>query len=241
MFKDKLRLLRESNKYSMDRLAEVYNKKFGGKLNKSTISRYENGLQEPIYTVVYNFAQLFQITVDEMIDDKPVVKNTPQGIYTQTKGLLIQFLKQTRKASYADISHLTGIPIERLKDIAIFNKDITDEEILKIVEVLGGTLYMAEKSFIPSDMSDPYIPKLGRILNELDYRILELYDRLDDNDKAEIRGEMKHMLKADKYTSSKGSYASVAAKGQGTVQKRITDEQHQAAFDALYDIDNNDD
>lgn len=70
---------------------------------------------------------------------------------------------------------------------------------------------------------------------------MEFYKKLDTNDKAEIRGEMKHMLRADKYTSSKGSYASVAAKGQGTVQKRITDEQHKAAFDALYDIDNNDD
>lgn len=70
---------------------------------------------------------------------------------------------------------------------------------------------------------------------------MEFYKKLDTNDKAEIRGEMKHMLRADKYTSSKDSYASVAAKGQGTVQKRITDEQHKAAFDALYDIDNNDD
>lgn len=28
-----------------------------------------------------------------------------------------------------------------------------------------------------------------------------LYDRLDTEDKAEIRGEMKHMLKADKYSA----------------------------------------
>lgn len=201
MFKDKLRELRENNGYSMDKLAEVYNKKFNGKLNKSTISRYENGLQEPIYTVVYNFAKLFQITVDEMIDKTPTVENKPSGIYAQTQGMVIQFLKQMRKASSTDIERLTGIPYSRLKEIELFWGKITDEEIEKITEVLGGTLYMAKNSFIPSDMSDPYIAKIGRTLNDLDYILLELYNKLDYNDKAEIRGEMKHMLKADKYTN----------------------------------------
>ena len=64
MFGDKLRNLRKSNGYSMDKLAELYNKKFDGKLNKSTISRYENGLQEPIFTSVKNFAELFNVTTD---------------------------------------------------------------------------------------------------------------------------------------------------------------------------------
>lgn len=64
MFGYKLRELRKRNGYSMDRLAELYNAKFDGKLNKSTISRYENGLQEPIFTVVRNFAELFSVTTD---------------------------------------------------------------------------------------------------------------------------------------------------------------------------------
>ena len=64
MFGEKLRNLRKSNGYSMDKLAELYNKKFDGKLNKSTISRYENGLQDPIFTAVKNFAELFNVTTD---------------------------------------------------------------------------------------------------------------------------------------------------------------------------------
>lgn len=32
--------------------------------------------------------------------------------------------------------------------------------------------------------------------------ITDLYNKLDDLDKAEIRGEIKHMLKADKYTAA---------------------------------------
>lgn len=48
----------------MDKLVELYNEKFSGKMNKSTLSRYENGLQEPIYTVVVNLAKLFNVSVD---------------------------------------------------------------------------------------------------------------------------------------------------------------------------------
>lgn len=68
MFSDKLKELRKSNGYSMDKLAELYNTKFDGKLNKSTISRYENNLQEPIFTTVKNFAELFNVTTDYLTD-----------------------------------------------------------------------------------------------------------------------------------------------------------------------------
>ena len=59
-----LKQLRESNNYSMDKLVELYNTRFNGKMNKSTLSRYENELQEPMYTVIVNLAQLFNVTVD---------------------------------------------------------------------------------------------------------------------------------------------------------------------------------
>ena len=69
MFGEKLRYLRHRNRYSMDKLAEIYNERFGGKLNKSTISRYENGLQEPIFTAVMHFAELFNVTMDYLSND----------------------------------------------------------------------------------------------------------------------------------------------------------------------------
>lgn len=59
-----LRQLREGNNYSMDKLVELYNDKFNGKMNKSTLSRYENELQEPMYTVIVNLAKLFNVSVD---------------------------------------------------------------------------------------------------------------------------------------------------------------------------------
>ncbi len=79
MFKDKLKELRIGKGYSMDKLVELYNEKFGGKLNKSTVSRYENGLQEPMFTVVKNFATLFNVTTDYLTD----TENTFQHLQSQ--------------------------------------------------------------------------------------------------------------------------------------------------------------
>lgn len=107
----------------MEKLAELYNAKFDGKLNKSTISRYENGLQEPIFTTVKNFAELFQVTTDYLTD----MTNAKTSSYT----------------------------LPEIKP--------------------------------PSEV-DP------------DQFAFDMYRRLDSDDKAEIRGEMKQMLKSDKYT-----------------------------------------
>lgn len=64
MFGKRLRELRDIQNLSMDRMVELYNEKFNAKMNKSTLSRYENGLQNPIYTVVKNLADFFNVPVD---------------------------------------------------------------------------------------------------------------------------------------------------------------------------------
>lgn len=64
MFSQRLKELRTQKGYSMDKLVEMYNLKYDAKMNKSTLSRYENGLQEPIYTVVVNLADFFNVTID---------------------------------------------------------------------------------------------------------------------------------------------------------------------------------
>ncbi|MBE7022635.1 MAG: LexA family transcriptional regulator [Ruminococcaceae bacterium] len=64
MFGKRLKELRDERNYSMDKLIELYNEKYNAKMNKSTLSRYENDLQDPIYTVVVNFADFFGVTID---------------------------------------------------------------------------------------------------------------------------------------------------------------------------------
>lgn len=211
MFSNKLKELRKSNDYSMDELAEIYNKKFNGRLNKSTISRYENGLQEPIFTVVRNFAELFDISVDDMIDENKYgfysKTTTPRkrGIYIEPQGDIsatIHFWSRMRRASVRDLSALTGINLSRMDDIDKGKaKDITDSEIQLLAEALDVTEQMLRSSYVPDNLTDQYVAKLNKKLSNNDLRVLELFSKLDDNDKAEIRGEIKQMLKADKYST----------------------------------------
>lgn len=80
MFGERLRELRTGHGYTMDALAELYNQKYKGKLNKSTISRYENGLQEPMLFVVNNLAELFAVSVDYLTgkeEPTPVSEDGP--------------------------------------------------------------------------------------------------------------------------------------------------------------------
>ncbi len=65
-FSERIKELRETHGYSMDKLVELYNSHYSAKMNKSTLSRYENGLQDPVYTVVVNFANFFNVSVDYM-------------------------------------------------------------------------------------------------------------------------------------------------------------------------------
>ena len=64
MFGDNLKRLRKNCDMSMEDLAKLYNMKYNGRLNKSTISRYENGLQEPMISVAKNLADFFNVPVD---------------------------------------------------------------------------------------------------------------------------------------------------------------------------------
>lgn len=75
-----LKQLRESNGYSMDKLVELYNIKFNGKMNKSTLSRYENELQEPMFTVIVNLAKLFNVTVDYLSGNDCMDKEDSEAI-----------------------------------------------------------------------------------------------------------------------------------------------------------------
>lgn len=75
MFGKRLKELREQHGYSMDKLVELYNDKYDAKMNKSTLSRYENSIQDPIYTVVVNFANFFDVSVDYLIGTQKEISN----------------------------------------------------------------------------------------------------------------------------------------------------------------------
>lgn len=66
-FKNRLKQLRVKNGYSMDELCETYNLKCADKLNRDTLSRYENGLQEPTFIVIQNLANILNTSTNYLI------------------------------------------------------------------------------------------------------------------------------------------------------------------------------
>lgn len=75
MFGNKLKEARLEKDMTLDEVAEIYNKRYDGKLNKSTLSRYENGLQEPMLSVAMKLANVLGVSVDYLLDKKEANDN----------------------------------------------------------------------------------------------------------------------------------------------------------------------
>ncbi|MDD6710071.1 MAG: helix-turn-helix transcriptional regulator [Ruminococcus sp.] len=71
MFSINLKIARKRNGYTLEQLANEYNRRFGGGMSKGTLSKYENGKQEPMITVVINLANLLNVSVDFLVNAIP--------------------------------------------------------------------------------------------------------------------------------------------------------------------------
>lgn len=84
MFGIRLRQVRKEKGLTLDELAELYNSKFNGGLNKGTLSKYENGKQEPMISAVDNLATILNVSIDYLLgkennainDTISITKNT---------------------------------------------------------------------------------------------------------------------------------------------------------------------
>lgn len=67
-FGKKLKYLREMREWTLEDVANLYNKKFNAKMSKGALSRYENDLQEPMINSVVKFAKLFNVSPNYLLD-----------------------------------------------------------------------------------------------------------------------------------------------------------------------------
>lgn len=68
MFANNLRYARKRRGLTLEQLADRHNDAFGGRLSKSTLSKYENDKREPRITVVHNLAKILQVSVDFLLE-----------------------------------------------------------------------------------------------------------------------------------------------------------------------------
>lgn len=87
-FGENLKKLRNEHGLSMDSFCLAFNEKYDAKLNKSTVSRYENGSQEPIMSTAIKMAEFFSVDVSNLLYGKisskahriPVLGDVAAGI-----------------------------------------------------------------------------------------------------------------------------------------------------------------
>ena len=68
MFGDRLKEARKNAQMTLEDLANKYNKTYSGKLSKGTLSKYENGKQEPMFSVVTRLAAILNVSVDTLCE-----------------------------------------------------------------------------------------------------------------------------------------------------------------------------
>lgn len=61
------RHLREASGLTVEEFCRQYNARFGGRMNKSTVSRYENSLQEPMISTVKKVAVFFSVDPSDLL------------------------------------------------------------------------------------------------------------------------------------------------------------------------------
>ena len=99
--------------------------------------------------------------------------------------------KTKLKITNVELAKMTGIPLGTLnKILSGDSRDPRISSVIKIAKALG--------------MSADYIifGKNTHPENQQDREGIKMYLSLDSEDKAEIRGEMRHMLKASKYNNN---------------------------------------
>lgn len=70
-FGRKLREYREAADLTVEEFCKQFNSRFDGRMNKSTVSRYENGLQEPMISTVKKIAAFFSVDPSDLLGYVP--------------------------------------------------------------------------------------------------------------------------------------------------------------------------
>lgn len=108
----------------------------------------------------------------------------------------IKAKKKELKLTNHSLAEKTGIPIGTLNKI--LSGDSKDPQISAIIKISQALEVSADYIVFGLEDKQPYNIDAG----------IEMYNSLDQEDKAEIRGEIKQMLKADKYKSNNNSLSS---------------------------------
>lgn len=100
MLGDKIRELRRQNHWNQEELAEKLNKKFGLKVDRAMVSKWETGYQTPVIYTISCLAKLFDVSLDFLNGNEDSISNDSSGFKIPVLGYV-----------------RAGIPIEAVEEI----------------------------------------------------------------------------------------------------------------------------
>lgn len=81
------RQLREASGLTVEEFCKQYNARFDGRMNKSTVSRYENSLQEPMISTVKKVAIFFSVDPSDLLGYSVSASAAPATLSPQLQAL----------------------------------------------------------------------------------------------------------------------------------------------------------
>lgn len=121
---------------------------------------------------------------------------------------------ELRNMKQADIVEKTGIGKSSISTYLNGEYEPKQRNIYKIAKALDvseawlmgytDNMERQDKTAHTNSQSTDLSEQIKKAYGEEPYEALQAFSRLDTADRAEIRGEMKQMLKADKYAAKKG-------------------------------------
>lgn len=130
-FGNNLRNLREEHGLSMDAFCNNFNTRYDAKLNKSTVSRYENESQEPALSTAVKIAEFFSVEVDDLLYGDgsakgvriPVLGSVPAGIPMEAIEDIVDY--EEIPVSMASRGEYFGLRVNGESMVPIFNNGDT--------------------------------------------------------------------------------------------------------------------
>jgi transcriptional regulator with XRE-family HTH domain len=109
MFASRLKNARKEANLTLEQLAKIYNSRFNGKISRGTLSKYENGKQEPMIFVVKNLSQILNVSADYLLgtaDDEKIPDSVLDDVLVELLAELSDLTEEERAKVSAFIQGL---------------------------------------------------------------------------------------------------------------------------------------
>ena len=116
-------------------------------------------------------------------------------------------IREARNISRKDFAEQLGIPYTTLRNYETDQREPGHKMLIKMATLLSVSVdelveHQVEIKKAPSLSDEAIVEQITERYGGAAGEALSMYVRLDDSDRGEIRGEMRQMLKAEKYSHS---------------------------------------